>query len=288
MIEGVRSLGFDTVELNFSLTKEWVDEVRGFVRDGVIKVSSLHNMCPLPKDMDPKISSSPDYFSLASLNEVERLRAVEAALNTIRYATHLGAKAVVIHAGRVEMKDRTRELASLIEADPRSSKIPFLRDEMIKSRAVISHAHVESLLKSLEPLVKAAESENVVLGIENRYYYREIPLIEEAELIFKAFPSEAIGYWHDVGHAEVFVRSGLLNKHEDLIGRFQNRLKGMHLHDIIGVNNDHRLPGLGSFDFKILKPYISDDILTVLEIHDPVDTGSIPKGIKHLNLTLGI
>ena len=48
-------------------------------------------------------------MALSKLIE-ERKLAVDAARNTIRYAKMFGAKAVVVHAGRVQIKDMTKNL----------------------------------------------------------------------------------------------------------------------------------------------------------------------------------
>ena len=68
-------------------------------KKGEIKVSSLHNMCPLPKEIDP-LNASPDHYSLASFDDIERKTAVKVAKNTIDHAVKFDAKAVVLHAGR--------------------------------------------------------------------------------------------------------------------------------------------------------------------------------------------
>ena len=71
LVEEVKKIGFDTIELNFALTEGMVDEVLALSRRSEIKVSSLHNMCPLPPGVGPD-EASPDYYSLASPDEKER------------------------------------------------------------------------------------------------------------------------------------------------------------------------------------------------------------------------
>lgn len=282
IINEIKDLGFDTVELNFALTPEIVDEILDLKCNGVIKVSSLHNICPLPEGVEPD-EASPDYYSMASLDEKERRLAVEAAKNTIAYAKKFSAAAVVLHAGRVQIKDRTRELASL--ADDRD-RFDTLRRDMIHERDEKKGGYLESVFKSLDELVPYAEQMGIALGLENRYYYREIPLIEELEEIFDRFRSDGLYYWHDVGHAEVFDRLGLV-RHKDLLDKFSDRLIGMHLHDIIGLVTDHRAPGFGTFDFKILKPYLTNKTIKVLEVHQPAHAEEVRNGARYLASLLG-
>jgi sugar phosphate isomerase/epimerase len=278
LINEIKALGFDSVELNFALTKAMVDDVLSLVRRSEVKVSSLHNICPLPPEVAPE-RASPDYYSLASCDDDERGQAVRVAKNTIRYARDLGAEAVVLHLGRVEMKDRTHELASLISSP---SKFQKFKEDIIKERSEKAAAHISSVSKSLKELVPYAGIMAVKLAAENRYYYREIPLADELGEIFRNFTEKELFYWHDVGHAAVFERLGFYRQGE-LLERFQNRLLGMLLHDIIGPIGDHNPPGLGTFDYTFLKPYMKKDILKVLEIHSPATPAQIRRSVEYLD-----
>ena len=52
----------------------------------------------------------------------------------------------------------------------------------------------------------------VALGLENRLHHHEIPLPDEALALLAEYPPELVGYWHDVGHAEVQARLGYVDK----------------------------------------------------------------------------
>lgn len=281
IIDEIKGLGFDTVELNFALTESVVEEILSMKERGEIKVSSLHNICPLPPEVAPE-RASPDYYSLSSPDETERRRAVKAAENTMIYAKRLGARAVVLHAGRIDMKDRTRDLASLRDEPGRFES---LRSEIIRQRAEHGKAYFDNAVRSLEELVPFANGLDVSIGVENRYYYREIPVLEEFEALFAHFRPGDLYYWHDVGHAEVFERLGLA-RHKELLRRFSGRLLGMHLHDIIGPITDHRAPGKGTFDFSIVKPYIKPEMILVMEVHEPATAQDIRLGADHLTKVL--
>lgn len=277
LIKEIKDIGFDTVELNFALTKKMVDDIVSLVDSAEIKVSSLHNICPLPDGVEPK-AASPDYYSLASPDNGERSSAIAVTKNTIFYAKRLGAKAVILHIGKVEMKDRLKKLA--LSADDKK-KFNMVKEEMMKERNQKRGPYLASVMKSLKELVPYAKEMGVMLGIENRYYYREIPLIEELEDIFKNFKINDLYYWHDVGHAEVFERLKLA-RHRDYLDKFSNRLLGVHLHDIIGLIDDHKPPGSGTFDFNAVKPYIRKDTIKVIEAHQPATADGIRQSIKYL------
>ena len=281
LIREVKAAGFDTVELNFALTETVVNDVLSLKQKGAIKVSSLHNMCPLPPEITPA-DASPDYYSLASSDEDERRKAVAIAENTILYAKKFGAGAIVLHAGRVQIEDRMRELASLSDD---KTRFEALRLDMISQRMANRSGYLDNLMKSLGELVPYAGKSGVSIGIENRYHYREMPLIDELEIIFKNFKPGSLYYWHDVGHAEVFERLGFC-RHKELLEKFSSRLIGVHLHDILGNISDHKAPGRGTFDFNVIKPYIRKDLIMVLEVHQPATPDEIRKGVECLDKIL--
>lgn len=282
LIEEIRSAGFDSVELNFALTKAIVDDILVLRQSGAIKVSSLHNMCPLPQEIGPK-QASPDYYSLASEDQEEREHAVSIAKTTIDYAAKFGARAMVLHAGRVGVKDHTQQLAALVGEN---KDFIDLRERMIAERARNSAAHLKNTIRSLEELAAHGKKMMVSIGVENRYYYNEMPIMDEFEIIFKHFSPGELFYWHDVGHAEVFDRLGFC-RHKALLESFGDRLLGIHLHDIIGPISDHRAPGHGTFDFSIVKPYIKSDTIKVLEVHQPVTAEEICGSVEYLRKVLG-
>ncbi len=281
LVNEIKAIGFDTIELNFTLREEVVRQILSMKNEGLIKVSSLHNICPLPAEIPPE-KASPDYYSLASSDERERSMAVEAAKNTVLYANKLGARAVVLHGGRVEIKDRTGDLAASL-GDPK--RYEEMKAEIIRERSDNKVGHLDNLIRSLAELVPFANDAGVMLGMENRYYYREIPLMDELAEIFAAFSDKEIHYWHDMGHAQVFESLGLA-RHRDFLKRFGKRLIGVHLHDIIAPISDHKVPGSGIVDFRLVKPFLKKDTMLVLEVHQPATGSDIKKGVKYLKEVL--
>ena len=85
----------------------------------------------------------------------------------------------------------------------------------------------------------------------------------------------------DVGHAQVNENLGL-EKHSAFLEKYAKHMVGMHIHDIDG-SQDHLAPGMGNFDFTILKPYLKKNTIKVLEIHQPATAVQVKAGVSYLN-----
>jgi len=283
IVSEIKSLGFEKIELSFNLRKETLAGIEAQVSRGLVGVTSLHNFCPIP-DMLRAAEALPDYYSLSSLDEEEREIAVKYTKRTVEAAGRLNASAVVIHCGRVQMRDFTKGLADIFERGFASSpKYKREKEAMIGIRESKRGPHLERLKKSIGALVSYAEGFGVKIALENRYYYPEIPFIDEIDTLLKEFPN--LFYWHDVGHAQNMENLGFA-KHEDYLIRFGERLAGFHLHNIIKTR-DHLPVQAGEFDFSKLKPYLKKDILLVIESHHPATAQEIMDGRVYLEELFG-
>ena len=281
IIREIKELGFKEVELSFNLTQRIVEDIAGIVKKGEIKVVSLHNFCPIPEGLKRE-AALPDCYSVSSIDEENRRQAVKFTKISIDTALRLNARAVVMHCGRVEIKDRTRDLLFLynLKGMADTPECLDLKETMRRERGEKAQGHFQAALKSLEELSGYAAKQNISLGMENRYYFREIPSFEETGEIFRRFKGSNLFYWHDTGHAQLWENLGFL-KHKDYLDNYSPYLLGMHLHDING-GDDHLAPLNGTLDFKAFKPYLKKDTIKTLEAHHPASAEDMIKAREYL------
>jgi len=280
MIFEILEAGFSEVELSFNLTQSMLDGVEEVLRQGKVKILSLHNYCPTPDGLERE-EALPDCYSMSSPDEDERAYAIRFAKRTIDTAASFGAKAVVLHCGRVEVPDKTRQLVDLCNSGLKDS--PAFHKMFQQAQAERKeHAgrFLSQALRSLDELNRHAAQRNVLLGIENRVYYREIPNFEEIAVILDKFKDSNIFYWHDTGHAQIMDMVGFA-RHADYLRSYGLDMIGLHLHDCLN-GQDHLAPSQGNLDFNQFKPYLKKETLKVIEAHYPADREAVIRGREFL------
>ncbi|MFA5004684.1 MAG: sugar phosphate isomerase/epimerase family protein [Candidatus Omnitrophota bacterium] len=276
----INQLGFKQIELSFNFSPAMVKDVARLAGSFGLSVISLHNYCPVPDEFS-RDKALPDCYSMSSLDEFQRLQAVKYTKRTIDMASVLGAKAVVLHCGRVEVVDRTRQLIGLYDQGRKdSAEFTDIKSRMRAERDDLAQGFLNRTLKSLDQLNKHAKEQNILLGVETRFYHREIPSFDELKVILDKFEYSQIFYWHDTGHAQLMENLGF-TRHKDFLDLGSDRLIGVHLHDISSCR-DHLAPGQGALDFSILNDYLKTDTIKVIEAHAPAIGLDIIKGRQYL------
>jgi sugar phosphate isomerase/epimerase len=279
LLAPIIDLGFGAVELEYRITGKLFQEILPRIRGREIQVLSIHNYFPVP-DILPPEQASGDCFSLSSVDREEREKGVYYTLRTIERAHDLEARAVVLHLGRVETELPRNGLQQIYRDGEWKTKGAELLLHYQEERRRLRGPHLDALLFSLDRIIKQAEQLGVMLGIENRYYFQEMPDKEEIGIILDRFRGGPIGYWHDTGHAAVFETLGIL-KHEELLQAYAPTLVGIHLHDALKLD-DHKPPGKGEIDFETVKRYIPEQAIKIMEIHPQAPGQEILEGLAFL------
>ena len=259
-VQDARRFGYSHLELYPSLTQDGLQELMEL---GSLSVSSIHSPCP---DMAAHRDVPSSKLSLSGLDEEIRRGALERDLATVDLAAKVGAKAVVVHAGEVEVDESlVVQLHQLFARGLQSSaEFESIKWRLIEERAAKAEAHLEASKESIEVLLDRVSEKGIRLGLENRVHYQEIPSLEEMEQFLVDFEGTPLGYWHDVGHAEVQERLGF-ESHLRWFSRLKDKIIGVHLHDVRGIQ-DHLAPGIGDMDWDCVAENIPEDATRVCEI----------------------
>jgi sugar phosphate isomerase/epimerase len=278
LINPILELGVQAIELEYRVTEEMFKEVLPALRRKEPAASSVHNFFPVPSGLR-KEEGSGDAFLLSSPDRDERERAIQYTRRTLEFAYEAGAGAVVLHLGFTDMDDEYQQLKKEYQKNASADLKGRVRPLLIERRQ-LSQKYVDAALFSLDKLWRSAEQLSLKLGIENRNTLREVPDVEEMDVIFQRFEGAPIGYWHDTGHAaaqELFYGIG----HEAQLSRFADRLIGIHLHDA-EAGNDHMAPGMGIIDFEMVKKYVPLSAFRVIEVHSGIGMHDLRDGIRFL------
>ena len=258
--EAAKELGYDSIEISHLTPTEQFERLL----DGSgATISSIHAPAPLVR-IDGKRNSS---LNLAALDD-ERDTAIEFTKGSIDRAANVNAGYVVVHLGGItsKMLDSEFKQRKLFDSGTREGpEVEALRSETLERRAELALPWFEKARESLAVLAAYAKERGVAIGLENRLHYHEFPLPQEALELCADYPAELVGYWHDVGHAEVQARLGYVDKRAWLDTN-KERTLGCHLHDVDGLG-DHRAPGNGDVEWDYISEGLPRSALWVLEIN---------------------
>jgi sugar phosphate isomerase/epimerase len=280
ILEAILELGVYAVELEYRISEPMLREMLPYLKRGAPAVNSLHNILPRPAEV-PKETATGEFVSLTSPDPEERNAAVRYTRRTMEWAEELGARAVVLHMGKVALENSAKALRRLYDDKKTQSEegLAFIEEQKAE-RARLGRELLSPALRSLEPLANEALKRGILLGVENRYNLHDFPSAEEFEILFKEFAGSPVRYWHDIGHATAQENLGLLKKGE-LLGRFGGILAGVHLHGCRGYH-DHYAPGTGDEDLGFLKQFLKPDTVRAVETHSRASREELMEGLAFL------
>lgn len=284
MLREIRELGFAAVELSHGIRISLVEGILQAVDAGEIRISSLHNFCPLPMGVS---HPSPNLFQFSAEAPREREMALKCSLKTLDFAVRVKAPLVVLHLGSVEMRDYTKKLKGMIAAGRKeSAKYEAMATDAAERREARKEKFVERAYETLRKIIPEAEARGLKLGIENREALEEIPFDSDFIFFFNEFKSQAVTYWHDTGHAQIKENLGFI-RHAMHLESLGDRLAGFHIHDVQAPCRDHCAPGSGMIDFTALRPFVKQGHLRVFEFSPTLTVDEVRSGAEHVKRIWG-
>lgn len=287
MLEEILDLGFENVELGHGIRLSLMAGIQAMVEAGRVRITSLHNFCPLPVEVT---GASPDCYEFTSHRPFDVQRANRLTRQTIDFAARFGAGYVVLHLGRVAMPPVTMQLGALLKRDGDRFGREFVRKKLAAVRERERRAPTY-FARAKDALLRAAEyaaQKNVFLGIEGRHSYEEVPTEREVVQLLAEVDVPHVGYWHDFGHLQVKANLGFVD-HFDWLRHIRHRLFGGHLHDVAWPMGDHRVPFTGGgVDFNRLIPLLPDHTLLTWELHPRQTAESIRENLARWRERFGM
>ncbi len=284
MLREIRDLGFEYAELSHGVRVSLVPGILEAVEAGEIKISSLHNFCPLPLGVN---HAAPNLYEFSDERPRQRELAVNHTLKTFEFAERVKAPLVVLHLGSMDLKDYTGKLCTMLERGLRiAPKYEKLCAEASKAREARKERFVENLYDTLRKILPEAETRGLELGCENRQALEEIPIESDFQFMFRELNSPSLVYWHDCGHAQIKANLGFIH-HALHLESLASRLAGFHVHDVIYPAGDHAAPGTGTVDFASLKPFVKPELIKVFELSPSLPVEAVKCGIAHVKLIWG-
>ena len=283
-------LGFAALELGFNTTQ---DQLAGFLkRSDRIPVESVHAFCPVPLSAP---DGSPELYSLASLDENERAMARIYLLKTIDTASDLGAKSIVLHAGRIPLatffsKKRDshllRETLIAAKGDTLNPKYRKVLNTALSARNKRAAKITDIFLRELESIEPVLEKRSLALALENLPFLEGYPNEVETLDIVTRLSGSRVFAWYDTGHHRVREMHGWIDDAaKEALEKLQDASlsRGMHINDVKDYYDDHFAPGGGGVDFAALSSMAAKAEHIVFEPKSHVSEENLSKSISSIS-----
>jgi sugar phosphate isomerase/epimerase len=270
MLREMAGLGFDRVELSHGIRITLVPGILKAVEEGVVRIGSVHNFCPLPMGV---VQAAPNFFQPSSPDPRECDQWLRQTKRSIDFAAQVGASLLVCHLGSVRyvwlLPDR--RMIAYRKAHPDAVRsgdkeyAALVEKAFAKLRKRMG-PYWQRTQDALQGALEYAADKNIRLGLENRERFEELPLDADfPEFLRSLTPPSPAGYWHDTGHADLKERMGVI-QHRKQLEDNAGRLLGFHLHDVDLEGHDHQAIGTGAIDFEMVRGFFRPEHLFVIEL----------------------
>ncbi len=271
MCKEMAALDFEYIELSHGIRITLVPGILRAVEEGIVKISSTHNFCPLPTGV---VQAAPNLFQPSSSDHREHEQWLRHTRRSIDFAAQVKSRALVCHLGSVSFfwfnpaRALNRYLDEHHDAGRHGDDKDYdalLQKSLVKLRKRMPPFWAQ-VKASIGEVLDYAKQKNVKLGFENREKFEELPIDADYQAFIAEYPADApLGYWHDTGHADIKEGMGLL-RHREHLEKMASRTIGWHLHDVSADGHDHQPVGSGHIDFKMVSSFWKPDHLLTLEL----------------------
>jgi sugar phosphate isomerase/epimerase len=274
MLREIADLGFTHAELSHGIRIVLVPGILKAVEEGVIKISSTHNFCPLPAGVS---QAAPNLFEPSQDEPREHDQWLRYTKRSLDFAAQVNARVLVLHLGSVHfwLWPPGRKIHAYLKNKPETVAAAdaeyqaVLRKACAKLRGRMG-MYWKQVHSSLGEIFAHAQERGVALGCENREKFEELPLDDDFPELFQALDAarsgaSPAGYWHDTGHADIKQGMGLIDQRAHL-EKNAGRLLGFHLHDVSVAGKDHQAIGSGRIDFEMVSSFWKPEHLLTLEL----------------------
>lgn len=291
MLREMAELGFTHAELSHGIRITLVPGILRAVEDGVIRISSTHNFCPLPTGVN---QAAPNLFEPSATDHREHDQWLRYTKRSIDFAAQVKARVLVCHLGSVEFFwfNPAAKLEKYIAAHPNDGipdnpKYQALLAKCLERMRRRMGPFWQRTQQSIAEVLGYAAEKGVTLGFENREKFTELPLDGDYyDFINGLPPGAAAGYWHDTGHADIKADLGLLD-HRAHLQKMAPRLLGFHLHDVDSTGHDHQPIGDGHIDFRMISQFWEPNHLLTLELSPRVDVDGVKRSKERIESLMG-
>ncbi len=295
LCDEIRELGFESIEASHGLPLSLMPGIIRAVEEKRIRVAGVHNFCPSPIDVH---RDAPDAFQFTSHRPEERERAMRLSLETLEVAARLEARYVVLHMGMVHLFlnfDGTKKMERMALAGQLGTReYARLKGELVRKRRRLAPLYFSRARDALHQLAEKAQELGLVLGVEGRSHFEQVPGEEEILRLMQEFEGNpAVGYWHDFGHIQR-KHNLLLLDHAQYLEKLRPYLCGAHVNDVQWPARDHRAPFCrgGGVDFRHLLPrFFTADMPLTWELSPSITREQIMEARAEwdaLHATLGV
>lgn len=279
MIGSIAEMGFQKVELNYQVRRDFLPAIEREIAQNRIQAGSIHSV--FPKVDDERFNT--DSVLLGYQDEDLRREAIKRCKESIDWAHRFSAKAVVFHPTEVPLDpmDFDRPLKHLIRENRRDTdEYRALFNRLLSSRQAAPY--MAALKRSLDELCEYVRLRgyDIFLGMENRSMCHQIPIFSEFEAIMADFAGSPVKLWLDTGHAIMMTEIGLQG--QALPSALVEHVIGVHIHDALN-GRDHFPPGMiGESVLDAYLPVIKKAQVKVLELSSRFSADEVVKGAAFL------